>query len=328
MTIWVGADVSKAQVNVAFERTPGRWPFKVFANPPQTAEELIADVRGKLTDPVASLHVVMEATGVDHEPWANALCDAGARVSVANPDPVRPFANGRGFLNKTDGVDAKALARYGPLKPPASWTPPPPEIRVRSALISRLKAVQEDLVRERNRQEQTPRGAAPARVLDALADPLSVLKADIQRLEQAIRDHLAPHPPLKRDQELLRTLPGVGEKTSPQRLALFHRPAFDHARQAAAFVGVGPRHHPSGTSIHRQPSISKAGNPILRQTLSMAAITAKADASLAPFYDGLLAQGKAPLQALVAIMRKLIHLAFGWLKHQTPFNPALVQQNA
>ena len=327
MTIWVGADVSKAKINVAFERTPGRWQFKVFANTPQTAEELIAYVRGKLTDPVASLHVVMEATGVYHEQWANALFDAGARVSVANPYQMRQFANGMGFLHKTDGVDAKALALYGKLKQPTPWAPPPPEICVLSALISRLKAVQEDLVRERNRQEQTPRSAAPALVLDSLADHLTVLKADIKRLEQAIRDHIEQYPHLKRDQELLRTIPGVGEKTSQQMLALFHRTAFDNARQAAAFVGVVPRHHQSGTSINCKPSISKAGNPILRQTLYMAAITAKADASLAPFYGGLLAQGKAPMQALVAVMRKLIHIAFGLLKHQTPFNPALVQQN-
>ncbi len=141
MMIWVGADVSKAKVNVAFERAPGRWPFKVFANTPQTAVELIAYVSDRASEPLAALHVVMEATGVYHERWVTALFDAGAQVSVANPYPVRQFANGMGCLNKTDGVDAKALARYGQLKQPVPWTPPPPEIRVLSALISRLKAV-------------------------------------------------------------------------------------------------------------------------------------------------------------------------------------------
>ena len=91
---------------------------------------LVADVRGKRTAPVAALPVVMEATGVSHEPWANAWCDAGARVSVANPDVVRPFATGRGFLHQTDGVDAKARRtveasrRLGPRRPTSGCCPP------------------------------------------------------------------------------------------------------------------------------------------------------------------------------------------------------------
>lgn len=45
-----GTDVSNAKVNVAFTHAPGRWSFKVFANPPPTAVKWIADGRGKLTD--------------------------------------------------------------------------------------------------------------------------------------------------------------------------------------------------------------------------------------------------------------------------------------
>ena len=67
-----------------------------------------------------------------------------------------------------------------------------------SALISRLKAVQEDRVREHRRQEQTP--ASLALVLDSLAAPLTTLKAESKRLEQAIRDHIEPPSHLKRDQ--------------------------------------------------------------------------------------------------------------------------------
>lgn len=323
MTIWIGADVSKAKVHCAFERVPGKWQFKVFANEAVTALELLDYVREKTGDRDALLQVVMEATGVYHEAWALSLVDAGASVSIANPYQARQFASGLGLLTKTDAVDAKALAQYGRLKQPAAWQPPAPEIRTLAALLSRLKAVQEDCVREQNRQEQTALTAAPALVLESLAGHIAALQAEMKRLLEAIRDHIDRHPHLKRDQELLRSIPGVGEKTSAQMLALFHRHGFESARQAAAFVGLVPKQRQSGTSVHGKPMISKGGNPILRQTLYMAAIKAKNDPALACFYGALRTAGKPPMQALVAIMRKLVHIAFGVLKHQTPYQPRL-----
>ncbi|MGQ0501965.1 MAG: IS110 family transposase [Panacagrimonas sp.] len=297
--------------------------MEVFANQAATALDLLAYVRAKTGDAHAPLHVVMEATGVYHEAWALALVDAGAAVSIANPYQARQFASGLGLLTKTDAVDAKALAQYGALKQPAPWQPPAPEIRALAALLSRLKAVQEDCIREQNRQEQTPLTAAPALVLESLAGHIAALQVEMKRLLDAIRDHIDRHPHLKRDQELLCSIPGVGEKTSAQMLTLFHRNAFRSARQAAAFVGLVPQQRQSGTSVNGRPMISKGGNPILRQTLYMAAIKAKNDPALAAFYGTLRAAGKPPMQALVAIMRKLVHIAFGVLKHQTPYQPRL-----
>lgn len=323
MTIWIGADVSKAKVHCAFERAPGKWQFKVFANEATAAAELLSYVRQKSGNTDSLLHVVMEATGVYHETWALALVDSGAVVSIANPYQARQFALGLGLLTKTDAVDAKALAQYGALKQPPAWQPPAPEIRALAALLSRLKAVQEDCVREQNRQEQTALTAAPELVLESLAGHIAALQAEMKRLLEAIRDHIDRHPHLKRDQALLRSIPGVGEKTSAQMLALFHRHGFESARQAAAFVGLVPKQRQSGTSVNGKPMISKGGNPILRQTLYMAAIKAKNDPALSRFYDALRSAGKPPMQALVAVMRKLIHIAFGVLKHQTPYQPHL-----
>jgi transposase len=42
---------------------------------------------------------------------------------------------------------------------------------------------------------------------------------------------------------------------------------------------------------------------------------------LKAFSDRLLDRGKAKMQAIGAIMRKLVHLAFGILKSQQPFDP-------
>ena len=36
------------------------------------------------------------------------------------------------------------------------------------------------------------------------------------------------------------------------------------------------------------------------------------------FYDQLIARGKKPLQAIVAVMRKLLHSIWGMLRHDHP----------
>jgi transposase len=42
---------------------------------------------------------------------------------------------------------------------------------------------------------------------------------------------------------------------------------------------------------------------------------------VAPYYQRKRQQGLQPKQALVAVMRRLLHLVYGVLKHQKPYNP-------
>ena len=96
------------------------------------------------------------------------------------------------------------------------------------------------------------------------------------------------------------------------------------ARQAAAHAGLVPRHEESGTSVRRNRGIGKEGNRYLRKALYMPALVAiKYNAPLRYFASRLRAAGKPKMKIVCAVMRKLIHIAFGILKHQQPFNPSL-----
>jgi transposase len=123
---------------------------------------------------------------------------------------------------------------------------------------------------------------------------------------------------------LLDSVPGLGDKTIPVLLSYYGGPLrFDNARQAAAFAGLDPRQHQSGSSVKRKPRLSKVGHALLRKALYMPAmVTIHKTAWGRAFKERLAAVGKPPMRIIGAMMRKLVHVAFDVLKSQKPFNPA------
>ena len=142
------------------------------------------------------------------------------------------------------------------------------------------------------------------------------------RLEGLIDAHIDQHPGLKQDRALLESIPGVGPVISQQMVALLRSRSFDRASQCAAFLGLVPVMHESGSSVRGRPHLSKTGNAQLRAKLYMAAIVAtRHNPDIRCQYERLLKNGKSKMSALGAAMRKLVQICFGVLKHQTPYLP-------
>jgi transposase len=127
---------------------------------------------------------------------------------------------------------------------------------------------------------------------------------------------------MKDKRDLLDSIPGVGEHTIATLLAFcIHPGRFDNARQAAAFAGLDPRLHDSGSSVHAKPRLSKIGHAYLRKALYMPAMAALYKTQWGKiFRQRLSAAGKPPMLIIAAMMRKLVHVAFGVLKSQLPFD--------
>jgi len=208
----------------------------------------------------------------------------------------------------------------GPGSNPRFGTPPTPEIRELHALIARLDAVEADLRREQNRQEQAEVVPRPTPVAESLQPHIDFLKAEATRLQTALQDHIDRHPGLRQDRDRLLSIPAVGEKTAQRWVAVLRSRPFPSADQATAFLGLVPIECPSGSSLHRRPRLSKAGAPRIRAALYRAAVVAtRYNPPIRTWYERLLARGKAKRAALGAAMRKLVQLAFGVLKHQKPY---------
>ena len=138
-----------------------------------------------------------------------------------------------------------------------------------------------------------------------------------------INRHFDDYPRLKRQRELLDSIPGIGPETAARLLAEMPQLGeFDSARAAAAHTGLTPKRYQSGSSINAPTRISKIGNPRVRYALYMPAMAAlRSSKEFKEFAARLTERGKKKMQILAAAMHKLVRLAYGVLKNQRPYDP-------
>jgi len=326
----IGCDVSKNKLDVALllSLEPLKMRSKVVPNDHSGYMVLVEWACRQANCTPQQLHVVMEATGVYHEAAAYALVEGGVGVSVANPGQVRDFAKGLALRNKTDALDRVLLARFGATVKLPLWHPPAAEVVELKALLSRLEALETDLRRESNRLEKAGVTMTPRVVLDSLHESLAFLEQQRRALLKRIDDHIKAHPRLARDRQLLESIPAIGRKTANRMLCLLHARAFAAAPAAAAYLGLVPVQHRSGSSVCRPPHLSKAGPSAIRAALYMPAVVAtRSNPDVRVLYERLVTAGKSKMSAIGAAMRKLVHICFGVLKNQQPYAPR-VQQSA
>lgn len=319
----IGCDVAKDTLDFNALCAAGRAERRRFHNDATGHKALLRWLKGRHTA-FTTVAVVMEATGVYHLALAAFLTQHSVKVYITNPGRARAFAHSQNQLNKSDPLDAYSLRRYGEsldLQRCHAFTPDPKEIQALRALLSRSAQLDKDHRRELNRLEKCtflPQGNVMAQ---SIRRQLRHLARELARIDTAIATLIKAHPPLNRNAQLLRSIKGIGEKTARWLLPLLHQPRFKNARQLAAFLGLTPCHESSG-KLTKPGRLSQRGARDLRARLYLPAVAAKThDPALRAFHDALIARGAAPKQALTAVMRKLVHIAFGVIKHQTEYDP-------
>jgi len=313
----LGIDVAKAKLDVALQLVDGKIRSKVVDNTPQGFAVLSMWLN---KHGVTDLHVCMEATGIYWEAVAEFLADAGYTVSIVNPAQIKAFGAAELVRTKTDRVDARLIARFCVAQRPEPWQAPSPAIRELRALVARRDALNAMRTQESNRLM-----VAREAVRAGIETHLAYLEKAIAEIDAALRQKIDDDPGLKEQSALLDSVPGLGDKTIPVLLSYYGgAPRFDNAREAVAFAGLDPRQHESGSSVRGKPRLSKVGHAPLRRALYMPAMVATTRTVWGrAFRDRLAAAGKPPMLILGAMMRKLVHVAFGVLKSGKPFNPAL-----
>jgi len=322
----VGIDVSKSKLDCVLicSSRPDKELQKRVSNCEQGFKNLIEWCTKKAQCDPSQLHAVMEATGPYHEAAALAFFNAGCQVSVLNPAQIKHYSQGLGYKIKNDKHDASVIAQYALKHKLRVWQPDPQEYQDLRSLLYRLDAVESDIQREKNRLEKAQASESTSgAVFESYDRSITFLNQEKDCLEKQIREHINNHPHLKKDKQLLESIPGIGPVLSAwMSLLLRNGTRFDAAPQAAAFVGLIPTQHQSGTSVLKKPHLSKAGPAIYRAKLYMPAIVAiRHNPDVMDLYNRLLAKGKTKMAALGAAMRKLVHICFGVIKNQSPYCP-------
>jgi len=317
----LGIDVAKETLAIALWRASRPLEHAEFANTRTGFSKLQRFLEKRKAVPV---HACLEATGRYWESAADFLFEQGHRVSVVNPARVRKYADSQLARTKTDQMDAALIADFCRTQQPEQWTPPPPAMRELQSLVRHWEDLKADRQRQRNRLHALQHGNQPsATVTTQLQQQIDFLTAQIEQVEHAIQNHIDHHPDLKRSRDLLDSIKGIGRLTAAKLLSEYgDMSQFDDVRQVVAFAGLNPQVRQSGASVRGKSRISKIGRASIRAALYMPAVVAKRhDPRLAAFADRLAARGLCPMAIVVAIMRKLLHFAYGVLKSGRPYDP-------
>lgn len=322
----VGVDVSAATLDVSMRMPNGDLHATQFEN---TAEDH-AKLTRWITKKGRSARVVLEATGIYSLDLALALHAAErVEVMVVNPRIAHRFAEACLQRSSTDTTMALTLCEFAARMKFVSWTPPAPEIRELRAITRRIAALTVERTRELNRAHAARSSADSSKVV---ANDIDVNMRHLQRRVEDLEKHalalVAKHPALQRTCQHITSVKGFANHSAIQLLGeLLVLPRDMVVREWAAHSGLDVRHVTSGTSVHKQPRISKHGNAHIRRILYMPALVAiQHEPNVRAFYEQLLAAGKEKMQAIVAVMRKLLHAIYGMLKTDTDFDGSKFRQ--
>jgi len=304
---YLGIDVSKARLDLAVR--PGTQTGSV-AHDPDSLDRLVEQL---VAQPPRL--VIVEATGGLETPLVAALGAAGLPVAVVNPRQVRDFAKSLGRLAKTDRLDAGVLAHFGQAVEPEPRRLPDAAARALPAVVVRRRQVIEMLVAEKNRLHRTH-----ASLQERVGQHIAWLEADLAELDRELHDRLRASPLWRAQDDLLRSVPGVGPVTATTLLTELPELGRLNRKQIAALVGVAPFACDSGQQ--RGKRIIWGGRATVRSALYRAALSAtRHTPAIRAFYQHLRQTGKPGKVALVACMRKLLTILNAMLRSGRPWQP-------
>ena len=298
---FIGVDVSKDRLDVHI--LPEGAAFAV-ARTPAGLGELVDRLR-----PRAPYLVALEASGGLESVVVAALAGAGLPVVALNPRQIRDFARATGKLAKTDALDAAVIARFAEAVRPEPRAVRGEDAKALSELVTRRRQVIEMTVAERNRRRLV--GAKP--VLKSIDRIIAALEKQLADLDHDIGARVRETPAWREKEELLKSVPGVGDQTARTLIAALPELGELDRRQIAALVGVAPINRDSGKMRGRR--MIAGGRADVRSVLYMAALVGvRANPVLKVYYARLRQAGKLPKVAIVAAMRKLLTILNAMLK--------------
>ena len=320
--LFVGVDIAATSFTACWTSTTlQREPTFTFSQTPDGFTTFHERLSALGVTPAETL-VVLEATGSYWVALAVSLHQAGFAVSVVNPAHAHNFAHSLPRRAKTDALDAQMLVRFARERQPACWSPPPQvyhELRQRLVARDGLLQMRQQARNQRHALLQWP--MVVFCVQQHLDTVIAELDAHLSALDTDIA-HILADGAWAESATLLLGITGIGVVTTAWLLVgTLNFEACASAEAAAAYAGLVPLAHESGTSVHGRARLGHSGNARLRTALYLATLTAaRFNPLIKEQYERLRAAGKPPKVARCAAARKLLHLAYAVVTKRQPFD--------
>lgn len=318
----VGIDVSAKQLAVAVHKNESE-PLKCgeFDNTVSGHKKLLKFIgKGRPSE----IKICMEATGIYHFNLALFLSEQDkVLVMVVNPLAMKHFATAMLQRGKTDRVDAISIMEYVKRMRFVRWSAPSDKNREIQAVTHRLGQLTNERAREKTRLTNNSYRSRSWEIIEKnITENIAHLTSSIKALENMLSELIDKNDECKQQKKLLESITGVASTSASLIISeIINMPHDLTAPQLVAFAGLDPKPKESGSSINKPRRISKAGNKRLRGALFMPAMSAiQHQPNVKSFYEKLISKGKTKMQAIVAVMRKLLNCIYGMLKTNTAWD--------
>lgn len=304
----IGVDVSKLHLDWVLG---GEGSVVRIGNTPAGVRRLVAKLRS-----LEVALIVVESTGGYERALTEALTEADLPVVLVNPWRVRRFGEGLGVLAKTDPIDARILALYGERARPTRRPLPAPRQRQMADLVQRRRQLIAMIVAEKSRLD-----TASAVIRRDIQTLVKVLEKRVVKIDVRIDAAIAADPEKAENWERLQSAPSVGPGVARALIVDLPELGALGRRQIASLVGLAPFAKDSGrkTGLRR----IRAGRSGPRTVLYLAAMNgARFNPVLKAFYARLIAAGKPPKVAFIALARKLLTILNAMVRDGTTWQQA------
>jgi transposase len=324
---YVGIDLAADSFTSAIGQMAERWQIVArpasFVNSLDGFPQYLSWLQAHGLTPANSV-ICMEATGVYGEVLAHYLAAHGYRLAVEPPLKVKRAFKPEG--HKSDPVDGEQIAEYAYRfwDELSVWSP-------RSAVLEQIQTLltlREQFVGEKTGHANALHALRRKAVRMPLADhlheqALRELKDHIHTLEVEIRRLIDQDPDFRNLVALLLSIPGVELLLAAHLLVVLQgAPVSCSPKSLAAFIGICPYEHASGSSVRHTPTSRHYGPPALRKLLFLAAMSiATHNPQFRLYYLRKLQEGKAKPLVLNNIANKLLKVILAVVRSQTRFIP-------
>jgi len=289
----LGIDISKHYLDVY--SLPNNYSAR-HKNTPEGLKTLLSWIQSKSFD-----FIVFEPSG-GYEKFLRELLTAHkVAFSMVNAAQIRHFAKAKGFIAKTDEIDAMVLAEYGLKLQPKTFTDSPQKTQELQEWVMARRKIIESLHVEHQRLEHNP----SQEIKEMIYQTIDHFKAQQRAVEKKIQMLVSQHMPFLNKHKLLTQEKGIGDLTAATLIAELPELGKCSPQQISALVGVAPHNHDSGNMKGYRRI--RGGRKTVRRALYMAVLSAlRSHPKIRVFYQKLRAKGKKAKVAITACMRKLL----------------------
>lgn len=292
-------------------------------------QEIVKNIFNLKTDIIKTLkklgsenyRIVVEATGSYSSKVLYYAHSLGFEVCQVSPLSIKKYAEVKNIISKTDEEDAKLIRDFGEKMELSPYEPKKENLEMLEQEMNLLQ----DLEQEKARFSLKLKSLRQKARLNK--DVIKHYEFLLLQFEKEIKKLLKRLPKLedeelKENKKLLKSIGGLGEKTSLLLLiATNHFKNFQHPKSVSKYFGVAPRMYHSG---NKKVTIGKCRTTKehIRSVLYVCSWSAvKCNAQCKALYERILEKGKCKKLALVAVCNKLLRQAFGIIKSKIQYQP-------